>query len=200
MYILDQPLTQRIKEIAQEADIRSGHRIAYKEFIAVPYFGQIVLRFTLRGEGYGLEELDRYERLLCDIVGDEFLTDFMGSVYRKAGVDYSDLERRLIALGEKYGEETVTPSRHGEGIRADAACLLEMAGLPADSRVWEIQPEENAFVLILLGTDNRRITGIGAPYSLEVLETREAACIGLMKAAVFCKRTGVSLARLLLET
>ena len=55
--------------------------LSYEEYIALPYYGQIILRFMLHEDTVTLDDLDRYENLLNSIVGDEFLTDFMGTVY-----------------------------------------------------------------------------------------------------------------------
>ena len=104
MYITGEAVTRRIAEIAKEADARSGHTISYEEYIAIPYIGQIILRFNLNQEAFTPDDLDRYERMLAEIAGDEFLVDFMGSVYRKAGVDFSGLWDRLAGMKEQYAD------------------------------------------------------------------------------------------------
>ncbi len=43
MYILSDELQKRIREISREAARQSGGVIAFEEFVAVPYYGQIVL-------------------------------------------------------------------------------------------------------------------------------------------------------------
>lgn len=120
MYINSEALKVRIDEIAREANERIDRPIHLEEYIAIPCFGQIILRFMLEGEDYTLEDLDRYERELYQIAGDEFLVDFMGSVYRKAGVDYADLDRKMLLMEQEYREEPLLSSVHSEGIRADA--------------------------------------------------------------------------------
>ena len=196
MYISSERLKNRIDEIAKEAYARSNHVVSFEEYIAVPYFGHIILRFMLNRDGYTLDDLDRYENMLYEIVGDEFLIDFMGCVYKKAGVDYSDLGKRLICMKSKYQNETVVPSVHSDGIKSDAKALLKAAGLNADEKVWEIQTEEDGFILLIMGNESKKIAETDKLY---VGEVAEEACIGLIKAAVFGKRNKVSLARLLLE-
>ena len=197
MYIFNDRLQERIRKIAREADARSGRRIAYEEFVAVPYFGQIVLRFSLAGSGYTLDDLDAYESLLGDIAGEEFMTDFMGSVYREAGVDYSCLEERLIGMNDRFRDEPVAPSVHAPGIRSDAAYLLKTAGLDTGLPVWEIQAEEGGCLLLLMGKENRKVLSLDSPVKLTVAETDERACTGLIRAAAFSRRNRISLARAL---
>ena len=199
MYINSEALKVRIDEIAREANERIDRPIHLEEYIAIPCFGQIILRFMLEGEDYTLEDLERYERELYQIAGDEFLVDFMGSVYRKAGVDYEDLDRTMLLMEQKYREEPILSSVHSEGIRADARELLRVAGMDPGRKVWEIQLEDGAFTLLLMGTENRTIREMEEPVRLAVMETKEAACTGLMKAAMRSKRLGVSLGRLMME-
>ena len=47
MYILSEELQERIRKISHEAAQQSGGVIAFEEFVAVPYYGQIVLRYML---------------------------------------------------------------------------------------------------------------------------------------------------------
>ena len=199
MYITSEKLKNRIEEIAREVSERFDRRILLEEYIGLPYFGQIILRFMLEGEGYTLEDLDRYERELYQIVGDEFLIDFMGSVYRKVGVDYSDLGKIFRAMEAEYGDEAVVPSIHAEGIREDAKELLKAAEMDPDQKVWEIQLEDGCYILLLLGKENREIAEIREPVRLFVQGVGETECTGVIKAAMRCKRLGVSLGRLMME-
>jgi len=199
MYITSEKLKKRIEAVSREVSERFDRRILLEEYIGLPYFGQIILRFMLEGEGYTLEDLDRYERELYQIVGDEFLIDFMGSVYRKVGVDYSDLGKIFRAMEAEYGDEAVVPSIHAEGIREDAKELLKAAEMDPDQKVWEIQLEDGCYILLLLGKENREITEIREPVRLFVQEVGETECTGVIKAAMRCKRLGVSLGRLMME-
>ena len=47
MYILSEKLQERIREISREAVRQSGGVIAFEEYVAVPYYGQIVLRYKI---------------------------------------------------------------------------------------------------------------------------------------------------------
>ena len=199
MYITSEKLKSRIEEIAREVNERFDRHIQLEEYIGLPYFGQIILRFMLEEEDYTLEDLDRYERELYQIVGDEFLVDFMGSVYRKAGVDYSDLGKIFRAMEAEYRDEVVAPSIHSEEIRTDAKELLKAAGMDPEQKVWEIQLEDGGYVLLLLGKENREILEMQEPVRVLVQEVGETECTGLIKAAIRCKRLGVSLGRLMME-
>lgn len=45
MFITSEMLTERIDKIAKEVDKQSNHECVFEEFVAVPHYGQIVLRF-----------------------------------------------------------------------------------------------------------------------------------------------------------
>ncbi len=199
MYILSKELTERIAGISQEADTQSGHVLLYEEFIALPYFGQIILRFTINKEEYSLEDLDQYETILNRIAGKDFLCDFMGDVYRKAGVDYSKLDQRMIQMNERFADEQMLQSSHSARIAADAALLLKVAGLPGDRRVWEIQVEDDEYTLLLMGKESKSIVSITDPIKLSVMEVNERICTGLIKGAFYCRRNHISLVRILLD-
>ena len=199
MYILSKELTERIAGISQEADTQSNHVLLYEEFIALPYFGQIILRFTINKEEYSLEDLDQYETILNRIAGKDFLCDFMGDVYRKAGVDYSKLDQRMIQMNERFADEQMLQSSHSARIAADAALLLKAAGLPGDRRVWEIQVEDDEYTLLLMGKESKSIVSITDPIKLSVLEVNERICTGLIKGAFYCRRNHISLVRILLD-
>ena len=199
MYITGEKLKRRIEEVEREVNERFDRHILLEEYIGLPYFGQVILRFMLEEEDYTLEDLNRYERELYQIVGDEFLVDFMGSVYRKVGVDYSDLGKIFRAMEAEYRDEAVEPSIHSEGIREDARELLKAAGMDPDQKVWEIQLEDGCFILLLLGKENRKIAEIQEPVRLLVQETGETESTGLIKAAMRCKRLGISLGRLMID-
>ncbi len=199
MYIDSEQLTKRIKKIAESAYIMSTHALVYEETVAIPCFGQIILRFDLNRETCTPDDLDRYERLLYMITGDEFMTDLMGSVYRKAGADYAALDRRLLEFNERFGNETLIPSAHADGIKADASALLSAAGLDTALPVWEIQTDNGEYTLLLLGKESRKLAALETPVKLTVAEADGRMCTGLFKAAVYCKRHGISLIRVLAD-
>ena len=197
MYIQSEKLQARIREISREAARQAGGVIAFEEFVAVPYYGQIVLRYMLNIDSFTLEDLDRYENLLNENAGGDFLCDFMGSVYQKAGVDYSGIWQHLAEMNDRFADEEIIPSIHADGIREDAVFLLKTAGLNPESPVWEIQAEGNEFTLILLGKENRQISSVTEPVRLTVEETDNRVCSGLMKGTFHCRRNHISLARIL---
>ena len=197
MYVQNPELQDRISQIAQRAEEMSDGRIKFEEFVALPCFGQIVLRFDLDCIEVSLKELDEYESMLNELVGDEFLTDFMGMVYRKAGVDYSRLGERLTELAAEYADEPITASVHGKGIAEDAARLLQLADLSADEKVWEIQLENGEWSLLVMERPNRKLKDVIYPVRINLFEVSEDKCTGLVKAAFHAKRNHISLGRLI---
>ena len=197
MYLQNPDLLNRIHQIAETAEIRTNHKVKFEEYIALPFFGQIILRFTLDQEDITFEELDCYESMLYDISEDEFLIDFMGSVYQKAGMVFSELDDRLLELSEIYADEPVFSSVHSAGIKEDETELLKLAGIEEYEKVWEIQVEEDNWILLIMGKSNRKIKEIKEPIKMYVGEVSEKQCTGLMKAAFYAKRNKISLGRLL---
>lgn len=198
MYLSNDKLQKRINEIAAQAETRSDGMIRYAERIALPYYGAIILRFSFTSASFSLEELDRYEALLYDIVGDEFLIDFMGSVYQSAGVRYENWEQTLAAFADEYKDEAWKPTVHAVGIQSDAKALLQKAGLDPNLAVWEIQPEEHETLLLVMGEAENCLAQITDGGKLiRVVEIPGKPCRGLFLAACYAKRNRVSLGRLL---
>lgn len=199
MYLTNELLVNRIREISQRTELMSDHALSFEEYIALPFFGQIILRFMLNLDEYTLDDLDRYESLLNEIAGEEFMTDFMGVVYKKVGVDFSTLDQRLTEMTSKFMDEEIHDSIHADGIREDAAALLKRAGLDTSIPVWEIQVEEDEYNLLLLGKDNKLLLTADEPMKLSVMEVNRDRATSLIKAAFYCKKNGISLARVLLD-
>lgn len=199
LYILSDTLRTRIDEIACAVKESTGGAVCYTEYIAIPCFGQIILRFDLEREHFTIDQLDRYESLIYAITGDELLIDFMGSVYRKVGVDYSDQDAKYASMADRFKEEIIDISPHADGIRSDAEHLLKLADMDETADVWEIQVEDDALILYLLGDVNREIKQLSEPIKLFIGEANRVSCTGLMKAAFFAKRNQISLGRILLD-
>ena len=173
-------------------------KVVFEEYIIVPYFGFIILRFNLNDEHVSIDDLDYYENKLYEIVGDDYFVDFMGSVYRSVGVDFNNVSSKLKELKEKYKNEDITfnPPYKNE-IQKDANELLNRAGLELNQKVWEIQDENEEINLLILGKEHKLIKTIDGDKSLNVIETGEEECLGLIKAIFYAKRNKISLGRLL---
>lgn len=196
MYIESEELNQRIRQLTDQISELTHQEVVFEEFIAIPFYGgNIILRFTLKKEVYTLDDLDRYEKLMYEVVRDEFLIDFMGSVYRQAGVDYSELENKLLSFKDQYQDVAIPDSVQKEKILEDTRYLLEKCELPLDSKVWEIQVED-PMPLILLGNTNQLVKRVG---NIEVMETKQDACLGLMRATMYAKAHHISLGRMISE-
>ena len=199
MLITSEDLMHKIAQISKEVDIKSNHACTFEEFVVVPFFGQIVLRFMLNKDDYSLEELDYYENMLNNIAGEDFLCDFMGSVYKNVGVDYSDIGQQLLRMNVQFSDEQVFDSSYSSAIKEDANFLLKTAGLDTDIPVWEIQAEDGEYRLLLMGKESKPIKNITEPITVSVCEVAEQSCTGLIKATVYCRRNHISLARVLIS-
>lgn len=175
----------------------SGGVFALEEYVLLPHYGgNVMLRFGLMRESVTAEELDALERELYSLLPEGFFADFMGSVYRRAGVSYEGLEEKLVRCAESYRDEPIPVSPFFDEVDAEAKRLLRLFGLPEDTPVWEIQPDEDETALLILGDENAKIKEVQADgMKYEVISVRKAPCEGLMRAAVYARERGVSLMR-----
>lgn len=185
-----------IDDAARLVSERTGGRITFEEDILLPYFGgNIILRFALADGTVTKDELDALERLLYDTVPAGFLCDFMGSVYFRAGFRIPDFDDKLRRCLEVYRAEEITVSPFGGEVREECRDWLRGCLLPEDLEVWEIQEGDEPMIL-LLGDRNElldEVEYIAMPVGFGVAE--RTACEGLMRAAMFAKRNGISLMR-----
>ena len=194
LFIASDGLKNRIKAVSDRIDEQTGHQVVFEEFIAIPqYGGNIILRYNVLSKNYTLEDLDDYEEVMNRVVGNEFLINFMGSVYRHVGIDYTNIEEKFLSLKEKYQHTAIPQAAFAEAVQADAKYILHLCDLPEDSEVWEIQVED-PMRLLILGEENRLIK---TTEGIEVIETRKDVCEGLMKAAVYAKDHRISFGRVL---
>ena len=200
MYIRSQEFKDVMKMVIKNAEALTDGELCFVEYIALPYYGHIILRFDLSKESYTLEDLDRYEALLNEKASGDFLYDFMGSVYKKMGLEPKELNAYLLKCQKVYDNVKVGPSIFKERIEEDAQYLLEKCGLKKDLPVWEIQDEDEELDLFILGDKNSlikksEIDGL----EIVVIETKKAMCEGIMKAEIFARNNKISLARAILK-
>ena len=170
-----------------------------EEYIALPSFGgNIIVRFQT-DRSCTLEEMDALERKLQDLAGNEFLVDFMGSVYRRLGVDYNRLDEIAERLGKRFKDEPLYKGPYAEFIEADARTLLSQCDFPQTVPVWEIQWEDEEYALLLMGDENRIVRTVENEPPIHVMEVNGALCEGFIRATFAAKRMGISLGRLMLE-
>ncbi|MBR3299372.1 MAG: hypothetical protein IKI64_09230 [Clostridia bacterium] len=197
MFINSPELLERINKVSDDINKRSGGLVVFEEYIAVPIFGFVTLRFELLSEEVTLAELDGYERLMQEAAGDEFQVDLMGSVYKRAGVSLQAMQARFARCFEAYEGETIAPSPYADRIRADAAALLKLFSLPEDTPVWEIQVNDELDVLVF-GDERkepRRYRSDGLAVNLFTLSPADRLeSEGLVRALFYAKRNGISLA------
>lgn len=199
LYITSKRLLDRIHLLTGEIANKSGGRLRFEEHIALPEFGQIILRFELLSGSCTLDELDGCERMMQEVLRGEFLSDFMGSVYKKAGVTPEKMFANFPLCSERYSGEEITEGVHAEGIRRDAGYLLGACGLSEDTPCWEIQPEDELNLLIFGDPEApmRSFDADGVKVNLQ--EVDRFSCEGLMRAEFYAKRNGISLARALIQ-
>lgn len=190
-------LIETIDSLRRDVPALSGGVFYLEEYILLPHNGgNVMLRFGLDRGSVTAEELDALERELNLLVPEGFFADFMGEVYRRAGVSYEGHEERLIRCADVYREEKIPVSHFSEEVKAEAKRLLALFGLPAQTPVWEIQPDEEETALLILGDENAKIKEVQADgMKYEVISVLRAPCEGLMRAAVYARERGVSLMR-----
>ncbi len=198
MFLTGDWLQDRLIALDEQVQEATQGAVRREEHIALPDFGQIIVRFQT-DEAAALEEVDAWERKLQRLVGDDFLVDFMGSVYRRLGVDYRRLDEIVERLGQRFKGEPVYKGPFVEQIEADARTLLLRCDLPKTVPVWEIQWEEGEFALLLMGHENRIVRTVEGEPPIHVMEVNGVLCEGLMRAAFAARRLGVSLGHLMLE-
>ena len=198
MFLQSEELLNEIKEITDKIFEKTNAAVVFEEYIALPHYGNIILRFELHKEEYTVKELDAYEVIMYDIVQDKFLIDFMGSVYKKVGLQPQELNRILPMCYEIYKDEQITKSRYAKYIQDDAKYLLELCGL-SQKRVWEIQLEEEINLLLLEDSFKDLGEYFKENVVIHVYGITEEDCEGLMKATMYAKRNKISLVRALLE-
>lgn len=199
MFIDSEQLKSRIQSISDEISIKSNGKITFEEYISLPYYGYIILRFNLNAEQYTIEDLDSYEAMMYDCVKDEFLIDFMGEVYRNIGIDYRKMDKLFADCFHFYEHEDLAKSSHAEEIKTDAEQLLELCGLSPNLPVWEIQVEDEIH-LLLLGDSNESLGQyINEGTTINVYYAATKSCEGLIRAAFYAKRNNISLANALMQ-
>lgn len=199
MFLTGAWLRERIAELDRQVRSVTDDLVRMEEYIALPCFdGQIIVRFIVENI-ITLEKADELERKLRELAGDEFLVDFMGSVYRRLGVDYSRLDEIAERLGKRFRDEPLYKGPYAELIEADARTLLSQCDFPQTVPVWEIQWEDEEYALLLMGDENRIVRTVENEPPIHVMEVNGALCEGFMRATFAAKRMGVSLGRLMLE-
>ena len=198
MFLTSEWLWERLMQLERKAKEATQGALWLEEYVAVPAYGQIMARFQTI-EPVTPEKVDQWERLLRELAENEFMIDFMGNIYRQLGIDYARLDEINERLGRQYFEEPILRGPYTEQIQADARELLLQCAMPEDAPVWEIQWEDNEYVLLLLGQEHRAIRTVESDPHIHVQEVNGSLCEGLMRAAFAAKRMGVSLGRLMLE-
>lgn len=189
----------RIGEIADRVFLSTDGIVMFEEYILLPYYGNIVLRFDLKLNEYTIDDLDEYESIIYKITGDEFLIDFMGSVYRKVGMSYDNFNNTLRVCAAKLREEPILPSVYSKDMINVTNQLKELLGLSENEKIWEVQPDDEPLILLLAKQEGNIEKLYVAGQCYHIGKVDELCCEGLMRAAFCAKRTRCSLARILIE-
>lgn len=198
MLIESNELKTRIEEISNKVLSATNDKVRIAEYIYLPYYGNIILRFQIINENYTIDDVDKYETIINEIVGDEFLIDFMGTVYKKIGVDYSRLEDIINSFKSVYANEEIVHSRYYDVLNSDAREILEKCGFDTNIEVWEIQYEDEINIFIL-GKERKELKIVELEKKYNFYEIDKSNCEALIKATFFAKRNNSSLGRLMLE-
>ena len=187
-------LSELIEKLRAGMPALSCGLFSFEEYVLLPYYGgNVMLRF---GVSRPVEEgeIDALERELYALLPEGVFADFMGEVYREAGMDIVGFPEKLAACAERYLDEEIPVSPFADEVNAEAERLLALAGLPLDLPVWEIQPDGGETALLILSDRQevlKRFETDGVRYT--VLTVDKLPCEGLMKAAAAAKRLGISL-------
>lgn len=199
MYITSESLQKRIQELSNSIFEATNGTVIFEEFITIPYFNNIIVRFNLDEEQYTIEDIDRYENTMYEIVKDEFMIDFMGEVYKKVGLNMNELDSIFEKCNQKLANDEFIVSPHNEEIQKDVQYLLGLCDLPLNTPVWEIQLEEE-LALFILGNEFSQLGKVSAKdYSINIFQVKYEQCYGLMKAAMYAKSNHLSLIHVLLD-
>ncbi len=198
MFIDSQELNKLIKDISEKIMLVTNNKVIFEEYIALPYYGNIILRFNINDKDYKIDDIDKYENIINELVNKDFLIDFMGNVYKKVGVDYSKLDSILEKFNLLYNEEEIVYSKYHSLIAKDAEELLIKCGLNPKLDVWEIQYEDEVNIF-LLGNAYKEIKTLKLDKVYNVFEIDKNKCEGLLKATLFARKNNMSLGRLMLE-
>lgn len=198
-HLITTELLCQINKIADDISLATNGIVQFEEYVLLPYYRNIVLRFDLNLDEYTLDDLDEYESMICKIAGNEFLTDFMGNVYRKVGVSYDTLNDTLKTCAVDLKEEAITPSVHSDAILNITNQLQKLCGLSENEKIWEIQPDEEPVILLSAKEEGSRQSILVNGQCYHIGSVNEQCCEGLMRAVFRAKRTSCSLARILTE-
>ena len=65
MFINSEQLKNKIQLVVNEITLKSDGKIVFEEYISLPYYGSIILRFNLNHSDYTVADLDRYEAMMA---------------------------------------------------------------------------------------------------------------------------------------
>lgn len=197
MFLRSAKLKEKIKIISDQIEHESFGLASFEEYIGLPYYGQIILRFDLKKEVVTLTELDCLEKVMRSCA-DDFLVDFMGDVYKKVGFNTDELPTLLDKCQRFYPDlDLKTPYK--EVLAKDADILFEICGI--DKRdVWEIQIDDNDIAMILLDSVDRRFKSVKAQGAkIDMFLAKRSRCQGLMRAMAYAIKNDISLIHALLK-
>lgn len=187
-------VNELVNRLREKMPVISHGLFSLEEYILLPYYGgNVMLRFdtSRQAEKGGLDAL---ERELYRLLPEGVFADFMGGVYRAAGLDMASLAEKSAKCAGYYRDEEIPVSPYRDEVIGEAKRLLRLAELPEDLPVWEIQPDEDETALLILSDRQellKHFEADGRLYTVLTVETEP--CEGLIKAAAFAKRSGISL-------
>ncbi len=197
LFLRSAKLKEKIKRISNRIERETFGLVSFEEYIGLPYYGQIILRFDIKKEMLTLTELDCLEKVMRSCA-DDFLVDFMGDVYKKVGFNTDELPALLDKCQRLYPDlDLKKPYR--DVLAKDADILFEICGI--DKRdVWEIQIDGNDIAMILLDNGDRRYKSFEAQgVKIDIFLTKRSRCQGLMRAMAYAIKNDISLIRALLN-
>ena len=73
MFTEGKKFCKQLDQIKEKVAKLTDCKVTFEEYVIVPYFGFIILRFNLKDDFASLDDLDKYETKLYEIVGNNYL-------------------------------------------------------------------------------------------------------------------------------
>ena len=185
-----------IAKIVDEIVSLSDGKLHYEEYILLPYYGHIILRFDLNDDDIKIEDIDYYEDLMYENSHGKFLFSFMGNVYKKVGLDLDDIPDLLLKCQDKYHDISLEKGPYHNKLQKIGKMLLKRCKIDENLPIWEIQIDDDEIAILLLSTNKGALKKVD---NIVLIEVDKNECEGLMKALFKARHDRISLVRSLLE-
>jgi len=203
IYSVSSALQEQIRHVGEVVQDALQESVSLVEYVTLPEAGQhIVLRFEVQRPVPTLEDLDRLEGTLCNLVGEEFWAVLVGRIFSQVEppLPLSELPARLERLAQALYDMPVPTSstKHALLIQHDAQIIRNRLSLAQNEWVWEVEVPVNnggpSLIRIVsekLGPE-QALTVDGQQFQVEYVP-QSGGYLALVKAYPDARRVGSSL-------